>query len=95
MVENRWTERRTWRDQEGQPIEYPGYIRNIVPRCNPTKENRKRKTPDGLKDTKLLVQSRCKVCWEKTIYVCSNCGDYLCHDKSGRFCLDIQCEEKH
>ena len=52
MVDNRWTERRTWRDQEGQPIEYLGYIRNIVPHCNPTKKNRKRKTPDGLKDTK-------------------------------------------
>ena len=31
MVDNRWIEIRTWRNQAGQPIEYPGYIRNIVP----------------------------------------------------------------
>ena len=95
MVDNQWTERRKRRNQAGQPIEYPGYIRKIVPHCNPTKKNRKRNTPDDLKDTKFLVQTKCKVCWGETAYVCSNCGDYLCHDKSVRFCLDIQCEEKH
>ena len=34
MIENRWTERRTQRNQAGQYIEYPGYIRKkflIVP----------------------------------------------------------------
>ena len=37
MIDNRWTKRRTRRNQVGQPIEYTGYIRNIVPRCTPTK----------------------------------------------------------
>ena len=95
MVDNRWTERRTQINQEVQPIEYPGHIRNIVPHCNPTKKNRKRNTPDGLKDTKFLAQSICKVCWAKTTYVCRNCIDYLCNDKYGRFCLDIHYEEIH
>ena len=61
MIDNRWTERSTQRNQAGQPIEYPGYIRNIVPHCTTTKKKRKRKTPNGLKDTKSLAQSRCKV----------------------------------
>ena len=95
MIDNQWTERRTRRNQAGQPIEYPGYIRNIVPRCTPTKKNSKRKTQYGLKDTKFPAQSRCKVCREKTIYVCSSFGNYLCCDKSGRFCLDTHCEEKN
>ena len=31
IIDNWWTERTTRRNQAGQPIEYPGYIRNIVP----------------------------------------------------------------
>ena len=95
MIKNRWTEIGTRRNQAVKPIEYPGYIKNIVPRFTPTKKNRKRNTPDGLKDTKFMAQYICKVCREKTTYVCSNCGDYLCHDKYGFLCLDTHCEEKH
>ena len=94
MIDNQWTERITRRNQAVQPIEYPGYVRNIVPHFTPTKKKRKRKTPYGLKDTKFLAQSICKVCREITIHACSNCGDYLCHDKYGCFCLDTHCEEK-
>ena len=47
MIDNRWIERRTQRNQAGQPIEYPGYVRNIVPHCNLTNKKRKRqKWPD-------------------------------------------------
>ena len=66
MIDNRWTERKTQRNQEGQPIEYPGYIRNTVSRCTPTMKKRKRKTQDGMKVTKFLAQSRCKVCRRET-----------------------------
>ena len=93
MIDNRCTERRTRGIQAGIPTEYPGFIRNIVPPFTPTKKKRKRKTPDGLKDTKLLAQSKCNVCRAKTTYVCRNCGYYLCHDKYGRFYLDTHCEE--
>ena len=62
MIENLWNERITRGNQSGQHIEYPGYIKNIVPHFTPTKKKRKRKTPYDLKDTKLLAQSRCKVC---------------------------------
>ena len=58
IIENRWNEIRTRRNKAGQPIEYPGYIRNIVPHCTPTKRKRKIMTLDGLKDTKLLEQYR-------------------------------------
>ena len=95
MIENWWTKRRTQRNHTGQPIEYPGYIRNIVPHCTPTKKKIKRKTQDGLKYTNLLAQSKYKVCRAKNTYVCSSCGDYVCHDKSGRLYLDTHCEEKH
>ena len=95
ITDIRWTKIRTQRNQTGQPIEYPGYIRNIVPSCTPTNKKRKRKTPNGLVDTKFLAKSRFKVCREKTAYVCSSCGDYLCHDTSGNFCPDTHCEEKH
>ena len=47
MIENHWNERRTRRNQAGQPISCPGYIRNIVPHFTPTKKKRK-------KDTKCL-----------------------------------------
>ena len=95
MIDNRWTERRTRRNQAEQPIEYPGYVGNIVPRCTPTNKNSKRTTPNGLKDTKFLAQPIFKVCREKTTYACSSCGDYVCHGKSGRFYLDTLCEENH
>ena len=95
MIHKRWTEIITRRNQAGQPIEYPGYIINIVPHCNPAKKNRKGKTPDGFKDTKFLAWSRCKVCRGETAYVCSHCVDYLCHDKFGRLCLDTKYEENH
>ena len=95
MIDNRWTERRTRRNQAGQPIEYTGYIINIFHCCTPTKNKREIKTPNGLKGTKLLAQSRCKVCRGKPTYVCSNCGDCVCHDKSGRLCLYTHCEEKN
>ena len=61
MIENWWTERSTRINKTEQPIQYPGYIKYIVPNCNPTKKKRKIKTPDHLKDIKLLAQSRCKV----------------------------------
>ena len=73
MIDNCWTERRAQINQEGQHIEYTGYIRNTFTRCTLTKKNRKRKTPNGLVDTKFLAQSRCKVCRKKTKYVCSSC----------------------
>ena len=95
MIDNRWTERRTQRNRSGKPKEHPGYIINIVPNCTPAKKRSKRKIQYFLKDNKFLAQSRCKVCRAKTTYVCSSCGDYLFHDKSGRFCLDSHHEEKH
>ena len=58
MIENRLTERMKRRNQAGKPIEYPGYIRNIVRHCTPTKKKRKVKSPNGLVDTKLLAKSR-------------------------------------
>ena len=62
MVDNRWAEISTRRNQSGQPIEYTGYIRNIFSHCTSTNKNRKRKTQDGFKNTKFLAQSRRKVC---------------------------------
>ena len=94
IIENWWNERRTQRNQAGPPIEYPGYIK-IVPHCTPTKKKRKITTPNGLVDTKFLAHSICKVCREKTPYVCSSCVDYLCREKSGHFCLDTHREENH
>ena len=95
MIENRWTERSTQGKQEGQPVQYPGYIRNIPPHRNSTNKKSKIKTQYGLKDTKSLSQSRCKLCMAKTTYFCSSCGIYFCHDKSGRLRLDTHFEEKH
>ena len=94
MIDKRWTEIRKRRNQAGQPIEYLGYIK-IAPHCTPNNKRRKRKTPDGLKDTKLLAQPKCNVCRAKTTYVCRNCGYYLCHDKYGRFYLDTHYEERY
>ena len=94
-IENLWTERSKGRNQSGQPIEYTGYIRNIVTCCNPTEKKGKINTPNGLLDTKYLAKSRCKVCRSETTYVCSICGEYLYNEKYGRFCLDTHCEEKH
>ena len=54
MIHNRWTGKSTQRNKARQSIEYPGYVRNIFPRFNPTKKNSKRKTPNGLVDTKFL-----------------------------------------
>ena len=42
MIDNRWTEIRTQRNQTGQHIDYPGYIRNIFPRFTINKKNSKR-----------------------------------------------------
>ena len=56
MIDNMWTEIRTRRNQVGQPRDYLGYIINSVPHCNPTEKKRKRKTPNGLVDTKFLKQ---------------------------------------
>ena len=95
MIDNRWTEIRTRINQAGEPIEYTGCTRNIVTNCIPTKKKSKRKTQDSLKDTKFLAQYRCKVCGAKNTNVCSSCGDYLCHDKLSRFCLDAHCEENN
>ena len=92
MIDNCCTERRTQINQAGQPVEYPGHIRNILPRCTPTNNNRKRKTPNRLVDTEFLAQSRCKVCRGKTTYVCNSCGNYLCYEKSIHFCLNKRCE---
>ena len=41
MIDNRWTEIITRREQAGQPIGYPGYIRKNVPHFTPTNKNRK------------------------------------------------------
>ena len=92
MINNRWTERRTQRNQAGKTIEYPGYIRNIVLQFNQNKNKRKIKTRNGLKDTKFLAQYRCKVCRRKATNVCSSCGDYVCYDKSDRFGIDTHYE---
>ena len=65
MIDNGWTERRTQRNQAGQPKEYRVYIRNIVPRCTRPKKKRKTKILNGLKDTKFPEQSRYRVCRRK------------------------------
>ena len=44
IIDNRWTERRTQINQAGQPMEHPGYIRNVVPHCTPTKKEEKKDT---------------------------------------------------
>ena len=95
MIENRWAERGTLRNQEGKHIEYPGYTRNIFPHCNPTNNKGKRKTPNIMKDIKFLVQSICKLCRGKITYVCSSCGDYVCNGKSDQLCLYKHREENN
>ena len=95
MIDNQCTEGSTLRNQAGQPIEYPGYIRNIVPHCNPTKKKRKIKTPNVLKDIKFLAQSICKVFKGETTYVCCSFGNYFFRDKYGCFFLCKHYEENH
>ena len=65
MIDNRWTERSTQRNQAGKPIEYPGYIGKIVTHCTPTKKKRKIKIQGGLKDIKLLENPDAKYVGEK------------------------------
>ena len=55
MNDNRCTERKTQRNQAGNPIKYNSHIRKIVTHFTPAKKKRKRKTQDGLKYTKFLA----------------------------------------
>ena len=76
-------------------VEADGHVSSgIGIHLTPTKKKRKHKG----ELTKYLEQHWCKLCNGKrfkSTYVCSLCGETLCHTKSGRMCFSQHVEKSH
>ena len=103
MIQSEEGRRRTIVDSDDKTFDddNPLFCRiNGAPRCGiylhatPTKNRSKKR--DG-KETKYLLQGKCKVCRKKTTPVCSDCADidafknemWVCHPKTKCYCFYI------